>query len=61
MLYRVITYFTDMQDDDYAYNVGDVFPREGKKVSTRRIRELSSVNNRRGIPLIEAVETSNEE
>ena len=61
MLYRVITYFTDMQDDDYAYNVGDVFPREGKKVSTRRIRELSSVNNRRGIPLIEAIETSSEE
>ena len=55
MTYKVIKYFTDLQDNDYAYNAGDTFPRKGKKVSDERIAELSSANNKRGIPLIEAV------
>lgn len=58
MTYRVIKYFTDLQDNDYAYNAGDTFPRKGKKVSDERIAELSSAKNKRGIPLIEAVKDS---
>ena len=32
-MYRVIEYFTDLQDDDHEYRTGDIFPREGLKVS----------------------------
>lgn len=58
MTYRVIKYFTDLQDNDRPYNVGDIFPYEGKEVAPSRLAELSSSNNRRGIPLIELVKDS---
>lgn len=55
MKYIVKRYFTDLQDNDYAYNVGDQFPREGKSVSQVRLDELSGFNNKQRVPLIEAV------
>lgn len=55
-MYRVIKYFTDLQDGDYAYNVGDIFPRDGFEVLPSRIKELSGVDNRQGEPLIEKIE-----
>ena len=58
MTYKVIKYFTDLQDNDRPYNVGDIFPYEGKEVTPSRLAELSSSNNRRGIPLIELVKDS---
>lgn len=51
-MYRAIAYFTDLQDDNYAYNVGDVFPRNGYKPSKERLEELSSNKNVRGVPVI---------
>lgn len=56
MMYRVIRYFTDLQDNDYAYNVGDVYPRQGITVTGERIAELASSENRQKTPLIEAVD-----
>ncbi|MDT0711076.1 Rho termination factor N-terminal domain-containing protein [Mammaliicoccus sciuri] len=56
MAYKVINYFTDLQDDNHEYNVGDVFPRSGKKVSEERLAELSNTSNRQGKPLIERVD-----
>lgn len=56
MKYTVIKYFTDLQDNNFAYNEGDTFPREGLEVSDERIEELSTTANRRGIALIEKVE-----
>lgn len=56
MMYRVIRYFTDLQDNDYAYNVGDVYPRQGMSVSDERFAELASAENRQKTPLIEAVD-----
>lgn len=53
MAYKVINYFTDLQDDNHEYNVGDVFPRSGKQVSEERLTELSNTSNRQGKPLIE--------
>lgn len=53
MMYRVIRYFTDLQDNDYAYNVGDVFPRQGMNVTEDRFAELASSENRQKMPLIE--------
>ena len=55
-MYRVIKFFTDLQDNNYAYKVGDVFPHDGMKVSEMRLKELSTDANRRHMPLIEKVE-----
>ena len=60
-MYRVIKYFTDLQDNNHEYNVGDIYPHNKKKVSANRIKELSTDINRRGIPLIEKVEEPSEE
>ena len=56
MSYKVICYFEDLQDFNHPYNVGDIFPRQGMKVSESRLAELSSTKNRRGIALIVADE-----
>ena len=55
-MYRVIEVFTDLQDSNYRYNVGDVYPRTGYKPSAKRIDELSGANNKRGKPLIKALQ-----
>ena len=55
MIYRVIKAFTDLQDNNYAYSVGDTFPRNGVEVDTERVAELASDKNRRHIPLIEEI------
>ena len=54
-MYRVKVYFTDLQDGGRPYKVGDAFPRQGLEVSEKRIRELSTHDNKRGIPLIEEI------
>ena len=54
-MYKVIKSFTDLQDNNYAYYVGDTFPHDGVEVCAERIAELASDKNRRGIPLIEEV------
>ncbi|MDW3863820.1 Rho termination factor N-terminal domain-containing protein [Staphylococcus saprophyticus] len=56
MTNKVIKYFTDLQDNNHEYNVGDDFPRDGKKVSKERLTELSTKINRQGVPLIESVQ-----
>jgi hypothetical protein len=56
MTYKVIKFFTDLQDNEQPYNEGDIFPRSGVTVSAERLQELSSSDNRQGVPLIKAVE-----
>lgn len=58
MSYEVVVTFTDLQDGEHLYNVGDEYPRTGYKPSTKRIDELSGANNKRGKPLIKAVQES---
>lgn len=55
MSYKVIHYFTDLQDFNHPYKVGDTFPRLGLKVSEARLKELSSNKNKQKKPLIELV------
>ena len=57
-MYKVIKYFTDLQDNSCPYNVGDIFPRAGLEVSDERIAELSGEDNIQGEPLIKKVEKS---
>ena len=40
MGYRVIKYFTDLQDNNREYHAGDIYPRNGLKVTKARIEEL---------------------
>ena len=54
-MWKVVKYFTDLQDGHYAYNVGDTYPRKGLNPSEERIVELSGSNNKQGVPLIKEV------
>ena len=56
MNYKVVKAFTDLQDNRHVYNAGDQFPRDGVDVSEDRLKELSSADNKRGVPLIKADE-----
>lgn len=51
-MYKALTTFTDLQDNNYKYFAGDEFPRKGLIVSDARIAELSSDKNRRHTPVI---------
>ena len=54
-MYKVIESFTDLQDNNYVYYVGDTFPHNDVDVDAGRIAELASDKNRRGVPLIEEI------
>lgn len=54
-MYKVAKHFTDLQDNNHAYNVGDEFPRKGLTVSEERLAELAGTENKRGVVLIEKV------
>lgn len=55
-MYEVIRDFTDLQDNEYPYSVGDIFPHDGLEVSEERLKELSSSQNLQKRPLIKKVE-----
>lgn len=54
-MYKVIKDFIDLQDNNFAYSVGNEYPRRGAKVLQSRINELIGSNNRQHCPLIEEV------
>ena len=60
-MYKVIRFFTDLEDNNYPYEVGSTYPREGLNVSKSRIKELSGPNNKQRIALIVAVGESEED
>lgn len=55
-MYEVIRDFTDLQDNEYPYSVGDIFPREGLNVGEERLKELSGSQNLQKRPLISKIE-----
>ena len=57
-MYKVIKFFTDIQDNNHPYNVGDVFPHTGcgYEVTGKRYVELATRNNLQKTPLICYVE-----
>lgn len=57
-MYKVIyDEFYDMKDKTkHVYQKNDIFPFDGRKISAKRIEELSTENNRIGVPLIEKIE-----
>ena len=54
-MYKVIEKFADAKDYQHVYEVGDIYPREGRIESPERIEELSTTKNRLKIPLIQEV------
>ena len=50
-----------MQDNNFAYQVGDEYPRKGMSVLQSRINELAGSKNRQGVPLIEEIPEKAEE
>lgn len=60
MKYVVIEAFTDLQDNDWQYGVGDEFPHTDANISQARIEELATAKNLRGIPLIKSMEAETE-
>ncbi len=60
-MYKVIKFFTDLQDNNYPYNEGDTFPRVGVEVTEGRLAELAGSDNLQGEPLIQPVEEVAEE
>lgn len=54
-IYKVIKFFTDLQDNEHPYSVGDIYPRSGMKVSAERFAELAGKTNKQGVPLIKQV------
>lgn len=57
-MYKVIRYFTDLQDNNRPYNVGDPFPHIdcGYPVTKKRIAELSTENNLQKAALIRCID-----
>ena len=51
-MYKAIIAFTDLQDANHIYHVGDTYPRDGLVPSQERIDELSGSANKVGCPLI---------
>lgn len=51
----------DIEDENHLYKKGDTYPREGLKPTKKRIKELSSKNNKIGEILIEAVKVEKED
>lgn len=54
-MYIVIYDFYDLSDDGYLYRKGDSYPRKGKRVSKKRLSELSSTENKQKRPFIEEI------
>lgn len=56
-MYRVIyDEFYDMKDETkHVYKKGDIFPFDNRTISQKRIKELSTENNKIGVPLIEEI------
>lgn len=52
-MYKVIKLFADLQDNNYIYKEGDVYPRKDLEVTEERIAELAGCNNKQGVPLIQ--------
>lgn len=55
-MYKVIHEFLDLQDNSKYYGVGDTFPVRGK--SKDRLKELSTSDNKIGVPLIKEIKKS---
>ena len=52
-MFKVIKEFRDLQDNDYIYEVNDIYPHDNREVSAERIEELAGKKNKIGKSLIQ--------
>lgn len=55
-MYKVLNKFADFLDNDFVYEVGDAYPREGFEPSIFRLEQLSEFIHALGGPAIKKVE-----
>lgn len=60
MAHKVIRRFRDLKHD-HIYEVGDSYPKEGKKATKARLEELSTTENKYKQIYIEEVEETPED
>lgn len=60
-MFRVISTFADLLDNNYVYNEGAEYPHKGYSPSSERIEELSTNKNRLHKPLIQLVDVQEHE
>ena len=46
MAHKVIRRFQEVKHDNHVYEVGDSYPKEGKKATKARLEELSTKENK---------------
>lgn len=56
-MYKALIAFTDLADGKYRYKAGDTYPRAGYTPTEKRIKELSTTENKLGEPVIEYIES----
>lgn len=60
-MYRAVEQFADLQDNNYIYSIGEIYPRKGHSPTEERLKELSGTENKVGKPVIEFFEDPVEE
>ena len=53
--YKVVQRFKETKHEGHVYEVGDIYPVEGKKATKARLDELSTTKNKCGKIFIEEV------
>ena len=56
-MYKVLVDFVDLKDNNYKYSAGDKFPRTGYEPDKKRVAELLSNKNKRGMVIITEVKS----
>lgn len=59
-MYTALRKWRDLEDN-HLYEIGDVYPHDGREISEERIAELSGTQNKAGFALIKAQEIVVEE
>lgn len=54
-MYTVLSEFSDLQDGNHIYRVGDEYPRKGYSPTDERVTELSTGKNLLHKPLIQRI------
>lgn len=51
-MYKVIKMFRETEHDGHIYNIGDVYPVEGKKADAKRVKLLQGNKNKYKTPFL---------
>lgn len=55
-MYKVINRFIEKNHSGHVYEVGDIYPVEGKKLVKKRADELTKVHPQYGVAFLQVIE-----